>query len=65
VRQVARVANGDVWLADPGSDNGAVFVARLPGVLAAGELRAAPANAERLIAPLPADRTELDRAAGR
>ena len=38
VRQVARVMNGDVWLADPGNgDTGAVFVARLPGVLAATE----------------------------
>ena len=39
VRQVARVVDGDVWLADPGTDSGAVFVARLPGVLASGESR--------------------------
>ncbi|GAA2008497.1 Spo0B domain-containing protein [Nakamurella flavida] len=36
VRQVARALDGDVWLADRGGDGtGAVFVARLPGVLAA------------------------------
>lgn len=41
VRQVARVVDGDVWLAEPGRDDGAgensgaVFVARLPGVLSA------------------------------
>ncbi|MBM9468554.1 sensor histidine kinase [Nakamurella leprariae] len=36
VRQVARATGGDVWLAEPGGDGsaGAVFVARLPGVLA-------------------------------
>lgn len=35
VRQVARVVGGDVWLADPGGPaSGAIFVARLPRVLA-------------------------------
>ena len=61
VRQVARVADGDVWLADPGTDSGAVFVARLPGVLSSGESRAAPSTAERVGAPAGTDRAvDLD-----
>ena len=38
-RRLARTMGGDVWLADPGGaeeGQGAVFVARLPGVLAVG-----------------------------
>lgn len=38
-RRLARTTGGDVWLADPGGvqeGQGAVFVARLPGVLSAG-----------------------------
>ena len=61
VRQVARVADGDVWLADPGTDSGAVFVARLPGVLSSGESRAAPFTAERVGATAGTDRAvDLD-----
>ena len=60
------MVDGDVWLADPGTDSGAVFVARLPGVLASGESRAAPAAAERVGAPAGADRVvDLDGVKGR
>jgi two-component system CitB family sensor kinase len=34
VRQVARAVDGEVWLADPGGERtGAIFVARLPGII--------------------------------
>jgi two-component system CitB family sensor kinase len=37
-RAAARAHGGTVWLGDPGgTDRGAVFVARLPGVLASGD----------------------------
>ncbi|WP_370950135.1 ATP-binding protein [Amycolatopsis sp. cg5] len=38
-RQAARARGGDVWLANPGDEeNGALFVAALPGMLSAGRV---------------------------
>ncbi|KAA0977335.1 GHKL domain-containing protein [Paeniglutamicibacter gangotriensis] len=49
IRRLARTRGGDVWIADPGSElegrgdehTGAVFAARLPGVLSSGQGTAA------------------------